>query len=219
MANNTHKNSGEDLRRIHKAITRALDISLITSQNKILNEKIRQGFITYQRVLTIILHAHHDGEEQISFPFWLHKFPEGKFNILKEQHYQISDALNQLDRWIKVAFILHNQDEMNKLNKILIRLQEQWIKHIELEEETIGPVNAAKYLTRTENEELSQKLAEYGQFHAQPSELVLPFIIYNLDGSDRNEYLKILPNVIVQDLIPYAWKNAWAPMTPFLLND
>jgi hypothetical protein len=46
---------------------------------------------------------------------------------------------------------------------------------------------------------------------------VMPFVVYNLSSADRAEFVKVLPPVVTQQLIPIAWKAAWAPMTPFLL--
>jgi hypothetical protein len=86
-----------------------------------------------------------------------------------------------------------------------------------LEEATVGPENSQKYLTPIENEQLSKQLAEHGQVHSQPNELVMPFVVYNLAVDDRTEFIKLLPPVLAQQLIPIAWKNVWEPMTPFLL--
>jgi hypothetical protein len=64
---------------------------------------------------------------------------------------------------------------------------------------------------------LSKQLSEHSQAHSQPDELVMPFIVYNLLKQERAEFVRLLPRVVVQQLIPHAWKIVWEPMTPFLL--
>ena len=107
----------------------------------------------------------------------------------------------------------------SNLHQALTDLQTLWLSHISVEEATIGPDNARKFLTPGENEQLGRQLAEHGQAHSQPAELVMPFIIYNLSGEDRSEFVKLMPPVMTQQLIPFAWKAAWAPMMPFLLAE
>jgi hypothetical protein len=110
-----------------------------------------------------------------------------------------------------------NADELNQLHQTLTNLNAHWHTHIALEEDTVGPKNARTCLTSEENVELVKKLAEHGQAHAQPIELVMPFIVYNLVDDDRTEFTRLLPPVMVQQLMPFVWKEAWEPMKPFLL--
>jgi hypothetical protein len=49
--------------------------------------------------------------------------------------------------------------------------------------------------------------------------LLMPFIVYNLSGADRDEFIKLLPPVMIQQLIPFTWKTIWSPMMPFLLGE
>jgi len=101
---------------------------------------------------------------------------------------------------------------------VLSDLSGRWLSHIALEEATVGPENSLKYLTPAENGQLAKQLAEHGQAHSQPSELVMPFVVYNLEEEDRGEFLSLLPPVVAQQLIPVAWKAVWEPMRPFLLD-
>jgi hypothetical protein len=92
-----------------------------------------------------------------------------------------------------------------------------WHTHIPIEEATFGPQQAAQLLTPEENGRLDGELAGHSAKNAQPSELVLPFVLYNLAGEDRQAMAQTLPPVVAQQLIP-AWKPAWAPMQPFFLD-
>ena len=219
MSTDPLPNVGNDLLRIHKVITRALDVSLQNSQGTNLAESHRSGFVTYVRVLTILLHSHHAGEDELSFPFWRTRLPAGPFDELSEQHRQMIVYLEQIEGWLGAGSAAWQADTLSELHHALIDLQTLWQTHIALEEATIGPENCHQYLTADENEQLGRQLAEHGQTHGQPGELVMPFVVYNLSGIDRAEFVKLLPPVMLQQLIPFAWKAAWAPMTPFLMAE
>jgi hypothetical protein len=88
--------------------------------------------------------------------------------------------------------------------------------HISLGEEIVGPEKSLQFLSPAENEQLGRQLSEHGQAHSQPGELVMPFIVYNLSPTDRDVFVQLLPPVVVNQLIPFAWKATWEPMIPFL---
>ena len=217
MSTDPLPNVGNDLLRIHKVITRALAVSGQNSGGTPPAEEHQPGFVSYVRALTILLHSHHAGEDEVAFPFWRTHLPSGPFDELSDQHRQMIAYLDQIDRWLGAGPAAWQPDAVSGLHHTLIGLQTLWHTHIALEEATIGPENARQYLTPAENEQLGKQLAEHGQAHSQPGELVMPFVVYNLSAEDRAEFVKLMPPVITQQLIPFAWKAAWAPMTPFLL--
>jgi hemerythrin-like domain-containing protein len=218
MSTDSLPNAGIELQRIHKVITRALAVSLQHSQGSDLAQGHQQGFEAYVRALTIVIHSHHTGEDEVSFPFWRTRLSAGPFDVLSEQHHQIIVFLKQIEHWLGTSPMAWQSAAQNELHAALTSLQTLWHTHIALEEVTIGPENSRQYLTSAENEQLIRDLAEHGQAHARPSELVMPFVIYNLSGADRAEYVKLLPSVMSQQLVPFAWKPAWEPMMPFLLE-
>lgn len=212
-------NAGIELVRFHKVITRALDVALQHSQGTDLAQEHQQGFKTYVRALDITLHSHHAGEEEVSFPFWRTRLPANSFDVLGEQHLQITAILKSIEGWLEAGQTAWQPDALSNLHQALADLQTLWHTHIALEEATIGPENSRQYLTSAENEQLMMDLAQHGQAHAKPSELVMPFVIYNLSGADRAAYIKRLPPVMTQQLIPIAWKATWEPMMPFLSEE
>jgi hypothetical protein len=219
MSNNVIPNIGYDLLRIHKVISRALDVALRSIQDNKQSERYPKGFMMYLRSLTIVLHGHHEGEDELSFPFWRTRLPEGPFDKLSEQHRQMLFPIEKVERWIEAVIGSPTAGLIAEVRQPLADLLTLWLAHIELEEATIGPENTAKYLTQDENALLGKQLAEHGQAHAKPPEIAIPFVVYNLAGVDRVEYLKLLPPMLSQKLIPNVWKAAWAPMIPFLLNE
>jgi hemerythrin-like domain-containing protein len=215
----TEANVGSDLVRIHKVITRALDVSIQNSQANILAYEHQDGFAAYVRALTVLLHAHHSGEDELAFPFWRTRLPGGPFDELGEQHRQMIPLLSQIERWQESGQAAWQPTGLSEVRQTLDALQALWQTHIALEETTVGPENSLKYLTPAENEQLAIQLSQHGQAHSQPGELLMPFIVYNLSGADRDEFIKLLPPVMIQQLIPFTWKTIWSPMVPFLLGE
>jgi hypothetical protein len=209
-------NAGNDLLRFHKAITRALEVSLQNCGAGIPEEKHRPGFLAYVRALTIVLKGHHEGEDRLAFPFWRVRLPSGPFDFLTEQHRLMTIHLERLAGLLEACSADAGSDGIWELHRPLSALEALWLPHTALEEEAMGPEPSLKYLTREENEELSALVSKHGQERSRPSELVLPFVVYNLSGRDRDGYLKLLPPVVSRELIPRAWKDVWTPMTPFL---
>ena len=220
MPTNTLPNVGNDLIRIHKVVTRALEVSRKNSQDAAsLAESDQPGFTLYVRALTILLHGHHASEDELAFPFWRKRLPEGPFDQLSAQHRQMVGFLEKIEGWLEAGPASWQVDLRSELQSTLAGLQTLWLSHIRVEEASMGPENSSKYLTPEENGQLSQQMAEHSQAHSQPGELVMPFCIYNLSGEDRAEFVRLLPAVITQQLVPLAWKAAWAPMLPFLLAE
>jgi len=213
------QNVGNDLVRIHKVITRALKVALQNSQDANLEDNYRQGFGLYVKALTILLHAHHDSEDKLAFPFWEARFPSGPFEELSRQHRDMVIYLEQIEQWLEAGAEAWQSNSLMELHQVTSGLWTLWQTHIALEEATVGPENSQKYLTPIENEQLGKQLTEYGQAHSQPSELVMPFVVYNLSEADRDEFVQLLPPVVTQQLIPITWKTVWEPMSPFLLVD
>jgi hemerythrin-like domain-containing protein len=213
----TIPNVGSDLVRIHKVITRALDVAIQNSQGRNLDE-IRQGFASYARAMTVLLHAHHSGEDELVFPFWKTRLPGGPFEELGRQHGEMLEFLELIERWLNAGAEAWQTSAMDELHGALSELSDLWSKHIALEEATVGPENSQTYLTAYENGQMAKQLAEHGQKLSQPGELVMPFIVYNLEEEDRGEFLSLLPPVVAQQLIPVAWRPVWEPMRPFLLE-
>jgi len=158
------------------------------------------------------------GEDELAFPFWKIRLPAGPFDELSKQHQQMITSLGQIESWTVAEPDAWQVKAIDELHHTLSGLQNLWETHIALEEETVGPEKSRQHLSLSENEQLRSQLSEHGQAHSQPGELVMPFIVYNLSASDREEYLKLLPPVVANQLIPVTWKAAWEPMIPFLLR-
>jgi hypothetical protein len=218
MSDETSRNAGTDLIRIHKVITRAITVSNWFSRASGPEQAQRDGFQTYERALVISLNAHHLGEDEVAFPFIEKKAPHPAFEQLRADHRKIEGLLNEIQDWIEKGNAAWDTTALAGLNKTVTKLEKMWYAHIAVEEERIGPQAMEKLLTSEENVQLGEQIGAHAQQNSQPAELVLPFMLYNMPAGDRAVMAQGLPPMIMEQLIPVAWKATWAPMLPFLLD-
>jgi hemerythrin-like domain-containing protein len=211
-----------DLVRIHRLITRALDVSAENfqslSQGLDMDRPNRDGFISYVQSLVIVIHGHHTLEDEIFFPFFKGRMQGVQFdtftidhNIIKELLEHMSVALDLLTADTKIAEVSGRQYEL--LQKMIGR----WHPHIKKEENTFTREHVEAVAGAEELVRLSEEIAKYNQEHSQPLELVVPFLIYNLEPKDRAIFSQRIPSFILDDLVPGDWREIWEPMKPFLL--
>ncbi len=210
-------NVGASLIRIHKVITRALAVSIENSQDGGPELARRDGFQRYVRAFLTSLISHHDGEEEVAFPYLKDKVKDGPFDLLIVQHRQMMEMLVAVKDWLEMGDFAWDPAAMAKLHAALEDVNSLWKVHIPIEETTFGPQQAAELLTPAENAQLEGLISGHSAQHALPSELVLPFVLYNLSGADREAMAQVLPPVVTQ-LLHTAWKPAWEPMQPYLLD-
>ena len=91
-----------------------------------------------------------------------------------------------------------------------------WVKHRN-EEEQIVELDMEPILSIKEQIELSDNLSKHGQSMSEPPNLILPFLIYNLEGSDRDEFTNDMPWILKKFVVLIIWKSKWEKMRPFLL--
>ena len=175
MPTETLPNVGNDLIRIHKVVTRALEISRKNSQDASLAEADQPGFALYVRALTILLHGHHARRGRVGLSV-LAQTPAGR-PIRSTQRATPPDGWfsEKIEGWLGAGLGAWQADLRGELQSTLAGLQTLWLSHISVEEATMGPENSSKLLTPEENGQLSQQMAEHGQAHSQPGELVMPF--------------------------------------------
>ena len=90
-------NLARDLVRIHRAISRGLSVSA-TRGAEFIKEgfpdvRMRQGYLSYVQALTIVLGAHHLGEDEIAFPALRPKLPAAPYERLAADHHAIDTSL------------------------------------------------------------------------------------------------------------------------------
>jgi hemerythrin superfamily protein len=80
VSNKNKPDLGEDYIRLHKVMTRGIEVSL-SYIDKYLNDGAvdklnRDGFLTYVQSFSSVLHGHHLVEDEKIFPYFKDKLPE-----------------------------------------------------------------------------------------------------------------------------------------------
>jgi hypothetical protein len=211
-----------ELLRIHRVFTRSIGVGLKFSQQfsttgfQDLTE--REGFYNYIRALCILLDSHHTGEEMIAFPQVRIRIPTAPVDQLCADHEKIMQILDEINGLLKRADAKETDGViLAGINQAFSRLNDLWNDHIHVEEDVLSARKIYAVFKPFEQSEMSEKLSEHGQKTSEPGFLTLPFVIYNLEGEDREKMIQLMPPVLTQQLIPVVWKDKWSSMKPFLL--
>jgi hypothetical protein len=223
MAETVKPNVGADMLRIHRVITRGLDVTGQRGEAFVRDgfpsPAIQEGFLTYVRALGGVLDAHHLGEDETAFPYFREKLPDAPYDKLMADHRVIEGVLERLKAAVNaVAGSAQPADSLRALNSAVGNLTGLWHPHIGIEEFLWDPAAVAALLSDEENLQLGQKIAESSQKHLHATEIEIPFVLYNLGPEDRAVMTQALPAVVTKQLVPLVWRAKWAPMKPFLLE-
>jgi hypothetical protein len=216
-------NAGADLLRIHRVITRGIQVSLqhcaAFAHDGFPSTAVQEGFLLYVQALKGVLDAHHLSEEEVTFPYLREKMPAVPYDKLVADHRAIVGVLEKLEQAAAgVAAGAGSVEALHELNGALAALSRLWYPHIAMEESFWNPAAIAALLSEEENLELSQKIGESSQKHLHAPAVELPFVLYNLEPEDRAVMAHAMPPAVTQQLVPVVWREQWAPMQPFLLE-
>lgn len=223
MSEMVQPNIGADAIRIHRIITRGLKVGIERSrafaQEGYPDAATQGGFISYVQSLASVLHGHHVTEDDLIFPYLRDRLPEAPYDLLSAQHRELEPLLEETQATLEaVAAEAQPGAALDDLNRTLSRIAEIWYPHIQIEEERFGVQALAALIEADEHVRLGKESAQYGQEHAGPGYLTVPFMLYNLPAEDRAILAQAMPPVVTQQLVPGEWKEQWAPMAPFLLD-
>jgi hemerythrin-like domain-containing protein len=212
-----------DIIRIHKVITRALEVIItrgqVFAQAGYPDQTVQTGFCSYIYSFESLLHAHHLTEEELAFPYFRQKMPGEPFDLLLVQHSEIAISVYE----IRELMGSHENPKLdlaslNKLIQVVEKIDRIWHPHIEIEENIFDPDKISALMSAEEQVLFSRQFADHSQKHTSPDYLVVPFILYNLSPTDRMEMAQLMPPIITQQLVPIVWKEKWLPMQTFLLE-
>jgi hemerythrin-like domain-containing protein len=219
---NSPPNLAQDLLRMHKAITRGLTVG-VAGGAEFMEEGFpdpgtRKGFTDYIQSLAVVLEAHHLGEDEIVFPSLWEKLPSAPYDLLSANHQEIDMFLGSIRRAIVDVAGEGDEGDLSLLVDDLRRVSAIWTPHIKLEEEHFSQDTLNTLMDPEEQGRVSAAIAKHSQEHATPPSLALPFVLFNLNAEDRAAMAATIPTMVMEELIPKAWKDLWAPMKPFLLE-
>lgn len=212
----------KDLIRIHKVITRGLAVSLEKGaeylQAGFPDPAIYKGFASYTQSLSIVLDAHHLGEDEVVFPSIREKIPSAPYERLSKNHQEIESLIRSIRKTIPALAETGDGANLRRLVDTLRRVTAIWRPHIQSEERHFSEEALSAVMSHEEQASVSAMMAKHGQEHSIPGSLTLPFVLFNLSGEDRKAMAAKIPLTVLEEMIPNAWKEQWAPMKPFFLE-
>ena len=212
-----HLSKGLDL--IHRVLSRPLDIGISHIDSCLGSKKVdmenHEGFKNYISSLATVFNAHHHGEDEILFPTFEKKINNADFSILKKQHKELHPLVLQITAKIDVDYPSINQYQ--EIRNLLKEVKDLWNRHRDKEEQIVE-LEMQPEMSLAEQIELNNKLSKHGQSMSEPANLVLPFLIYNLKGAERDEFTNDMPWILKKFIVPIVWKSKWEKMRPFLLT-
>jgi hypothetical protein len=204
------------LLRIHKIISTGLRTSIRKCDEYLVKQGIPSGeatgFSMYLSTLRWVTHAHHLSEDDISFPYFKDLI-EAPYDLLKDDHSNMARILESLEQCLLPA----SSNEAGKLREVLGEFDKLWGPHIKIEEEHFTPEKLQAAIGMKEQIDLVKKLGEHSIKNSGPGPLALPFLFYNLEGRDREDFMKPIPWIAKKILVPVIWRSQWKPMIPFFL--
>ena len=206
----------EGLLRIHKIISRGLSISMQKCDEYVRNQGIpsgeKEGFSMYVSTLKWVTHSHHLSEDEITFPYFKDHI-EAPYNRLKDDHTAIARLLDTFDQCLLEV----SSGEVGKLREMLVEFEKMWAPHIKIEEDNFTSEKLHTIIGMRDQINLAKRIGEHGTKNSGPGPLSLPFLFYNLEGKDREAFMKPIPWIAKKVLVPIFWRSQWKPMSPFLL--
>ncbi len=220
MVDENQEDVGTDLIRFHRSITRSLEV-IIKNVEKYLEigtieDEKREGFLKYIQSFSVVIDLHHLHEDEKVFPYVIDKLPDAPYDRLITQHKWVKTLLTEINGEIKD--LKSNGDQFNSLSIFKTdfkQIDKIWHPHIRIEEERIFEKIGRLNLSLEETNRLREEFYRFFMEHSEPLNLVMPFVLYNLEKEDRVIQAQQFPEIVtkIDD-----WKDEWESMEPFLLK-
>jgi Hemerythrin HHE cation binding domain len=214
-------NLAADLIRIHKVITRGINVCLVKGREYLQvgfpQSQAIQGYSSYTTSLASVLDSHHTSEDLIAFPEFRSVIPSAPYAKLASDHLQIESLLDLLPPRVAELSVDASKGLVSIVDT-LRKISEIWEPHIQLEERYFSASTLNSVMTIQDQKRISEATGKHSQEHSGPPYWVIPFVLYNLERDDRALMAASLPPMIMQELVPKVWADQWAPMKPLLLD-
>jgi hemerythrin-like domain-containing protein len=216
----TTPNLAADLIRIHKVITRGINVCLVKGreylQSGFPQSQALLGYSRYIHSLASVLDSHHTVEDIFAFPELRRMIPSAPYAKLASDHNQIEGLLTTLSPLI--AELSDGHKGLVSIVDTLRKTSEIWEPHIQLEERYFSEATLNAVVPLDDQRRISEAIGKYSQEHSGPPYWVVPFILYNLERDERAIMAATFPALILEEMVPTVWADQWAPMKPLLLD-
>jgi len=222
MADVNSPNVALSLFTIHKVVTRSMEVSIGKAQeflqDNLTDDLLRLGYVNYIKTFVSVLESHHLTETNLAFPYFRDLVPEMPYDFLNLQHDIMRMYLGEIMKAVgQVENLAGVTSGLTALLLPLNALNAMWHPHIQIEENHLSAEKIAAMLDREEHLRLITLYGQFSQEHFGPPQLAVPFVLFNLPTQARKIMTDGMPDELVNQLVPVAWKPQWQSMIPFLL--
>lgn len=225
MSEPEQPNVANNLLWIHHVISRALSVSVdrsaVYAEHGFPDAATKAGFLAYEQSLSSTLSGHHLAEDEQAFPYFRPLLPDAPYDDLTSDHHAMEPLITRLNAAIAGAASEDDAEArraLGELHEAVVGLEQIWYPHIQKEEQSLSADALAQVMTPEEHGALARSLSEFSQQHTGPAPLTVPFVLYNLETTERAAMAGVMPPMITQELVPGPWKAQWEVMKPFLLE-
>jgi hemerythrin-like domain-containing protein len=222
MVGTIKKGIAWDLLRVHKVITRSLDVIISRGQEFAVagfpDATTQAGFTDYVRCFASMMHAHHTTEEELAFPYFRVKLPDEPYDDMLSDHSKIAWLIYDVRSVVgEPGGQALDPGKLKNLESVVTDVRQIWRLHIPKEEKSFSQEHLDKVMNMDEQISMGRLFGEHSAKHSSPDYLIVAFLLMNLEGEDRAIMAQNLPALVVEQLVPVVWKDKWGPMPPFLL--
>jgi hemerythrin-like domain-containing protein len=214
-------NVAKDLLRIHAVITRGIEVSTKNCQELLgKKESVPAGFLDFVQACSVVLKAHHETEDELVFPYFREKLRDVPFDSLMSDHQKLSGEISTITAALsELRKRTDNLVALETLAGALNRIKEIWHPHIGIEETRMSAEILEKLLPVEEHVAISARFTKHGIARSNPPQLVVPFILYNLEAPGPRKAMSAgMPKILTKFIMPVFWRSKWIGMKPYFLS-
>jgi Hemerythrin HHE cation binding domain len=201
----------QDLGRIHRVITRALNIAIVNGieylQTGFPSPRVMQGYIRFNRCLLSMICSHHQAEDKVAFPAFRRLLPLAPYAQLGAEHRQFEALMALIPDLLTDIRGDAPEYGLRVLIMILRKISRLWAPHIALEEKYFSREAFSADTDGQIQLEISSVVNNARFDHAKPPYWMVPFLLFQLEPSGEISRLRKPASLALDELLPTYLKH------------
>jgi hemerythrin superfamily protein len=206
-------------RTIHNVIRRNLHIiSEYKAEDH--SEKTKKIFVEHVKNFMVLLHGHHETEEEYWFPT-VSKSCNVDLNHFEQEHKELDALWTKINENVSVFKCVPKKDRsqhLQELRQLFQDLEKEMLPHLQAEEDLINATLLEKHLSESEMQLMDKTIAKLGQSHMGKASVGLPLFYYSMNDEEQAHIRSKVPWFVTNLLLPVVWKRSYSKYIPFYFN-
>lgn len=209
-----------DLLMIHTAqrnyIARVADFASAIGAGRSPGTGTVADFLLYAQGFYTLFHVHHGTEEKVLFPVLRERGQTELVEEYQKQHRALEElALAAEEKLNQAKEAPDDPVAFTAFAEATQAMRDKLEEHFSNEECRFTHEFAEEVLDEQSVNDAARRMAEHGKSYSKPPWIILPSILYNLEGEKRMTFIKAMPWILTRVIIPFVWKSKWKPLVPF----